>query len=168
MHREGASALDRKTFEAYVGALEALGLILIQERDFEKDGRTIPYRTAQTEFYGTEAELIERLASLHLSAAQQPNTRPRKRGSRLVPSAPSASKEAPPGLVTALKSWRLSEARKRAVPAFTILSDRTLMGIAETAPRTADELRSVRGMGPRLVEKHGAEILQVLSSGHDP
>ena len=67
--------------------------------------------------------------------------------------------------VTALKSWRLAIARSEKVPAFRILSDRVLMAIAAARPENQDALLAVHGMGPRLCEKFGRDILGVLRSG---
>jgi DNA topoisomerase-3 len=83
----------------------------------------------------------------------------RATGKKAAAPAPPAS----PDLVAALKAWRLAEARRRRVPAFRILTDRTLLGIAAAAPRTEEDLLAVSGMGPTLVRKHGARILGIVS-----
>jgi DNA topoisomerase-3 len=64
--------------------------------------------------------------------------------------------------VAKLKAWRLAEARRRRVPAFRILTDRTLEGVAAAAPRDEERLLAVSGMGPTLVRKHGARILAII------
>jgi ribonuclease D len=71
--------------------------------------------------------------------------------------------EPPSQIVTSLKAWRIAEAKSRSVPAFTILTDRSLNEIAIANPKNLMELQSVYGMGPKLVEKHGAAILKVLN-----
>jgi superfamily II DNA helicase RecQ len=50
-------------------------------------------------------------------------------------------------------------------PAFVILTDRTLQAIASAKPASLAELLEIRGAGPKLAEKHGAAILQVVRGG---
>jgi len=54
---------------------------------------------------------------------------------------------------TALRSWRSQEAKKRGIPAFRILTDRTLVGIARARPADEDELLAISGIGPALLKK---------------
>jgi DNA topoisomerase-3 len=70
--------------------------------------------------------------------------------------------DAPPELVKALKEWRLAEARRRKVPAFRILTDRVLGAIAVERPRDAETLRSIHGVGPKLAEQYGPQILALV------
>jgi DNA topoisomerase III len=165
MHREGAPKLDRKIFENYLSALAKAGFIDIEERGFEKDGQKVAYRTARVLVASfREADLIGRVRlSLQESTTSKGS---RKRGKKvLVQAAPA---QIPPELlesgVAALKQWRLSEAKLRKAPAFTILSDRTLLAIATAKPANLGQLEAVHGMGPKLVEKHGQKILEVLAS----
>jgi superfamily II DNA helicase RecQ len=48
------------------------------------------------------------------------------------------------------------------VPAFVIFNDRTLQAIACAKPTSLAALLQIKGAGPKLVEKHGAAILQVM------
>jgi DNA topoisomerase-3 len=69
------------------------------------------------------------------------------------------------GVESALRAWRLAEARKRGVPAFRILTDAALAGIAEQRPATAAELLAIPGIGMSTVEKYGAQIYRLLHDG---
>jgi ATP-dependent DNA helicase RecQ len=53
-------------------------------------------------------------------------------------------------------------ARKDAVPAYVVLNDKELVGIAERDPSSLSELARCRGMGPIRLERWGDEILAVL------
>jgi superfamily II DNA helicase RecQ len=55
------------------------------------------------------------------------------------------------------------EAKRRAVPAFRILSDATLEAIAEARPATAAELLAVPGIGLKSVEDYGAAIFRLVA-----
>jgi len=97
-------------------------------------------------------------------ACGRPVRRPRK--SKTRPPVQTSLVEPPPAeLVAALKSWRLTEARRRRVPAFRILSDRTLLAIAAARPRDEDDLYRIGGMGPRRVEAFGQALLGLVRSG---
>ena len=43
-----------------------------------------------------------------------------------------------------------------------VLHQRTLLGIADTAPTTKEELLSVKGFGKAKYESYGGEILEVV------
>lgn len=75
-----------------------------------------------------------------------------------APSAEALAAEA------ALRQWRSAVARKDAVPAYVILNDKELLGIAAELPRTLPELAACRGIGPLRLERWGDEILAVLET----
>ena len=62
----------------------------------------------------------------------------------------------------ALRAWRSSVARTDGVPAYVVLNDKELVGIAERDPASLPELAGCRGMGPIRLERWGDEILAVL------
>jgi DNA helicase II / ATP-dependent DNA helicase PcrA len=64
----------------------------------------------------------------------------------------------------ALREWRSSVAKREAVPAYVILADKELIGIASELPRTLSELAGCRGIGPLRLERWGDEILAVLGA----
>jgi DNA topoisomerase-3 len=63
-----------------------------------------------------------------------------------------------------LRAWRTAEAKKKGVPAFRIMADRVMDGIVAAQPADETELLSVSGVGPKLVEKHGLEILRMVEA----
>jgi DNA topoisomerase III len=70
-----------------------------------------------------------------------------------------------PQLVEALKAWRLAEARRRRIPAFRILTDRVLGAIAAMRPRNNEALMAIQGVGPKLVERYGTQLLALVGQG---
>jgi DNA topoisomerase-3 len=62
----------------------------------------------------------------------------------------------------ALRAWRLSEAKRKNIPAFRIFSDRALRGIAMTGPKNDAELLAVPGIGMSIVTKYGAHIYRLI------
>jgi DNA topoisomerase-3 len=170
--------LDRRSFEHLLGGLFRAGLVTERADCFENEGKTIHFQRLHLTDAGQhpQEQALERLR-----VAEQPRrTRsgsgsrsPRKKASgrtgvrkqgRSATTASGASfAAAPPALVEALRSWRLAEARRRRCPAFRILTDRALMGIAAAIPRDEEGLLDIHGMGPTLVRKYGAEILRITN-----
>ena len=64
----------------------------------------------------------------------------------------------------ALRAWRLQRAKADTVPAFVVLSDKHLDGIAERHPTSLAELRACPGIGPAKLDSYGDEILEVLAA----
>ena len=64
----------------------------------------------------------------------------------------------------ALRAWRLQRSRADNVPAYVVLSDKHLDGIAERHPTSLAELRACPGIGPAKLDTYGDEILEVLGS----
>lgn len=67
----------------------------------------------------------------------------------------------------ALRAWRLETARQAAVPAYVVLNDSELVGIASGRPRTLAELARCRGVGPVRLERWGDELLAALDGADD-
>ncbi|MEY2932296.1 MAG: ATP-dependent helicase RecQ, partial [Pseudomonadota bacterium] len=82
----------------------------------------------------------------------------RRRAARTATVAlPATGPSAP--LVATLRAWRLQEAKKRRVPAFRVLTNRALVAIAEARPGSATSLRAVPGVGPKLLQTYGAQLV---------
>ena len=64
-----------------------------------------------------------------------------------------------------MRAWRTETARRDKVPAYVILNDAELQGIAARSPGTLGELAVCGGMGPIRLERHGDEILAVIAGG---
>jgi DNA topoisomerase-3 len=101
-------------------------------------------------------------------SASKSETKAPKRPAAELEKAASAPRAATPPparnlkLEDALKAWRLGEAKKKGLPAFRILTDRTLQTIAAKRPQTTRELLEVPGMSLRLVEQYGAPIFRII------
>ncbi|ROR97522.1 Rep family ATP-dependent DNA helicase [Salana multivorans] len=66
-----------------------------------------------------------------------------------------------------LREWRGGLAKETGKPAYTILHDTTLVGIATMLPRTLRQLALVRGIGAAKIEAYGPAVL-ALVAGEDP
>ncbi|MFA6109869.1 MAG: ATP-dependent DNA helicase RecQ [Candidatus Latescibacterota bacterium] len=171
--------LDRRGFEQLLGALVRAGLLRLDEDSFEKEGKRIRFERASLTPAGTQGGR-EALPGLRLAAGPVASPIAGKSGRRrpvagrrtstasaaeptLVPDAPTV--QPAEELVTALRAWRLSEARRRRVPAFRILTDRALLALATLRPRSEQDLLAVPGIGPGIVRQHGQALLSLVAAG---
>jgi DNA helicase-2/ATP-dependent DNA helicase PcrA len=90
------------------------------------------------------------------SAPGSPTSRSRGGGSGEELS-PEAAKRA-----DALREWRRTRAKADNVPAYVVVNDRHLEGIARRAPRSLDELLRCDGIGPTKLDRYGDEILTTI------
>ena len=70
--------------------------------------------------------------------------------------------DANPAIYSALKTWRLEQAKADNVPAYVVFNDRTLDELARVCPRTDVELLAISGIGPAKVDRYGDQILTVI------
>jgi DNA topoisomerase-3 len=174
----GEGGLDRRAFEDILDGLASASLVQLRNDVFEKAGRAVRFQRAFITPRGRRGiSSDEPVAILRLVARAEPSKRvvSRAKGGKTrqvrasvsTSSVPQAT--APVELVEALKAWRLSEARKQKIPAFRILTDRTLQALALARPRSDRALLAVSGIGPTLARKYGEEILRVLAvDGRNP
>jgi ATP-dependent DNA helicase RecQ len=86
-----------------------------------------------------------------------------RRGDLAAP--PAAEGEAgDPNLLGALRAWRSQIARKRGVPAYVVLHDSTIDGIANARPRTLEQLRGIPGIGDKKLEHYGEELITLVKA----
>ena len=80
-------------------------------------------------------------------------------------SATAESDVAAPDRLARLRQWRTEEAHKLGVPAYRVLTNRTLEALAQEAPRFERELETIPGMGPILRGRYGETVLRLLADG---
>jgi DNA topoisomerase-3 len=167
LHREVfGESLERKSFEALIGALVRAGLAVEESDSFDKDGETISFARVRLTRAGLEASdsaLAEVRVAREIEPERAPRRRKKKSRSRGRPT-PNGVKAAEPdgALYLALAQWRNAEAKRRRIPAFRIMSNATLAGIAASRPRDERELLAVKGIGPALAAKFGETLLELV------
>ena len=87
---------------------------------------------------------------------------PRRKG-RAPPPAPVALTGTPARVEADLRAWRTKRSRADGVPAYVVLTDRSLQGIALAGPTTLAELLACDGIGPAKLENYGEEILALVA-----
>jgi superfamily II DNA helicase RecQ len=152
--------LDRRSFEDLLNAMARARLVEVIDASFEKDGRQIDFRKARIT---PEGQMSNAAGRITMPADIARVSRPRKT-KKTAKSRASAQSAASSPLREALRAWRTAEAKKKGVPAFRIMADRVMDGIVAAQPADEAELLNVSGVGPKLVEKHGLEILRMVEA----
>jgi DNA topoisomerase-3 len=158
-------SLDRDGFEQVLGAMARAGWVEMSEASFQQDGRRVDYRLAALSAAGRAMD-AEAVPAFEMKLEIEGTAKRRKKG-RAAKSR-KREKTAPPAnaaVEKALRDWRLAEAKRRAVPAFRILSDKSLQAIAAEKPLSIRELLEIPGVGARLAEQYGAQIFRILERG---
>ena len=171
LHREVfGDALERRAFEALVAGLVRAGLAVEESDSFDKDGETISFARVRLTRAGLEAD-AGTLAEVRIARAAEPERAPRRgrksgrgRAARPAATANGASGAEPDGaLFAALQRWRNAEAKRRRIPAFRVMTNAALAGIAASRPRDERELLAVKGIGPALAAKYGSVLLELAA-----
>ncbi len=170
--------LDRGSFEDLLGGLVTAQLLEVSRDSFVKSGERIHFQRAGLTHRGSRTHLdlaqdVKLVESAPPARTSKKRVRPTKKqaakeeGAKSPGRARGRAGESGSGgasleLLEALREWRLREARKRRIPAFRILPNRTLLAIAEAAPADEDELLGVSGVGPKVLEKYGSGLLELV------
>ena len=115
---------------------------------------------------GAVHELTDSAAVIRVGGAQLKvpfGSDVRVEGLTVVLGAPSGSPEPTLPYEGALREWRSEASKRAAVPAYVVLNDNELVGIAASRPSTLAELARCKGMGPVRLERWGDELLAVLN-----
>jgi len=166
-------SLDRDGFEEVLGGMARAGWVEMAEASFERDGRRVDYRLAGLSAAGRDLDAaavppFEMKLEIEATGRRRKKARAGKVRKR-EKAGPVAKAPRPPpanaAVEKALRDWRLAEAKRREVPAFRILSDKSLQAIAAERPLSIRELLEIPGVGARLAEQYGAQIFRILERG---
>ena len=79
------------------------------------------------------------------------------------PRAADALEPAQREVFEALRAWRTSVAKEKAIPPYMVFSDATLVGIVEARPGSVSALGGVSGVGAKKLAEYGEDVLGVLA-----
>ncbi len=109
------------------------------------------------------AEYLRAISAAGIEAASK-NDRERKRekGQATVPAYTEADIDHPE-LFETLRAWRAAKAKEAEVPHFQILHQKTLIQIVVNLPDTFKALMKIKGIGSKLAERYGDELVAMVS-----
>jgi DNA helicase-2/ATP-dependent DNA helicase PcrA len=150
---EGEAEERRLLHVAVTRAEDVLRLTWARERTLRE--RVVTRRPSP--YLGVLADAI---AALH-DAARPVDPQPGlERARRALVGA--AGTDAHLALLHALQEWRAAAARGAGVPPAVVLSDRILSEVAHRRPTDAGALAAVRGVGPLILDAHGADLVRIV------
>jgi DNA topoisomerase-3 len=181
LHRNEGGAMERSDFDAIVSALLRGCMVKSYSVVFVKEGKSITFLrlTVTPQGKNVKGEALSSLQVPAKTATRKPGAKSRTNSkSRTTPTSQSQSQPKPKPksnssskrgdaprtsrVDAALRAWRKDEAAKKRVPAFRIMTDKTLQGVALARPEDETALLAIFGVGPSLVAKHGEKILQIV------
>ena len=65
-------------------------------------------------------------------------------------------------LYSRLRTWRKNRAEELNIPAYTIFQQKALIGLSNRMPDNTKELLSIPGIGKKIAEKFGEELLEII------
>jgi ATP-dependent DNA helicase RecQ len=149
--------LNEKQWRGAIRQLVAMGHL---QPDAEAFGALKLTETARGVLKGeTEVMLREEAAG----SRHRPSRTKSRRGDIASVSA-GQGKSGDPSLIGALRAWRSEVARQRGVPAYVVLHDATIDGIAASRPTTPGQLRNISGIGDKKLEHYGDELIALVKA----
>lgn len=67
-----------------------------------------------------------------------------------------------PKLYNALRLWRNEEAKRQGLPAYTVLHQKAIIGIANALPTSSKEMLAIPGVGKKVLERYGVQLLEIV------
>ena len=148
--------LNEKQWRAALRQLVAMGHL---RSDSEAFGALKLTESARGVLKGeTEVLLREQAAGARVRAS-----RTRSRRGDIAPS-DARGEPGHPSLLGALRAWRSEIARTRGVPAYVVLHDATIDGIASSRPATLSQLRNIPGIGDKKLEHYGEQLIALVKA----
>ena len=74
----------------------------------------------------------------------------------------SMAEMAHPEVFAALKTWRSAQAHSQNIPHYMILSQKALVSLAQFLPNSTTDLKNIKGIGKKSIEKYGEEIIHII------
>jgi ATP-dependent DNA helicase RecQ len=149
--------LNEKQWRATIRQLVAMGHL---QADSEAFGALKLTESARGVLKG-ETDVMLREAP---EGARVRASRTKSRRGDLAPRSTGSGEIADAGLQAALRAWRSEIARKRGVPAYVVLHDATIDGIAASRPATLTQLRNIAGIGDKKLEHYGDELIALVKA----
>jgi ATP-dependent DNA helicase RecQ len=151
--------LNEKRWRAVLRQLVAMGHL---QADSEAFGALKLTETARAVLKGETGVMLRE----QIPGRERPSRAKSRRGD-LAPQPASRATAVDANLLGVLRAWRSELARKRGVPAYVVLHDSTIEGIAASRPSTPEQLREIPGIGDKKLERYGRELIALVTAAAD-
>ena len=162
----------KKATSYYIEQCSILGNKVLPILDLVTDNKEVAKRLAdigerfRTAFYLKEAALkLVHEKGFDIAAYQKCKVdfvleKPKKKKSIKVEETYADIKN--PKLIKILTKWRTTHAKEDGIPAYVVLTQKSLLAIADQLPRDRKSLLKIHGIGAAKVNLYGAEIIQMV------
>jgi len=106
------------------------------------------------------ARAVSSLSSIHSSAMKKHH----KKVVNALGPPPEEPVDYDKKLFEQLRDWRYSISKKKNIPPYAVLNDKTLKNICKTLPKDEKELLAIPGIGPMKLKQYGKDVLKMISS----
>ena len=151
--------LNEKQWRAVLRQLVAMGHL---QADSEAFGALKLTESARAVLKGETGVMLRE----QIPGRERPSRAKSRRGD-LAPQPASRATAVNANLLGVLRAWRSEVARKRGVPAYVVLHDSTIEGIAASRPSTPEQLREIPGIGDKKLERYGRELIALVTAAAD-
>ncbi len=151
--------LNEKQWRAVLRQLVAMGHL---QADSEAFGALKLTESARAVLKGETGVMLRE----QIPGRERPSRAKSRRGD-LAPQPASRATAVDANLLGVLRAWRSEVARKRGVPAYVVLHDSTIEGIAASRPSTPEQLREIPGIGDKKLERYGRELIALVTAAAD-
>jgi DNA helicase-2/ATP-dependent DNA helicase PcrA len=158
---QGAAALEEERRVFHVAITRGIGRVAV----LADAARPSPF-LAELDRDATPDELAAAERAARADPAPGSSAAGRARAAAGGASAPRPTATGPEGarVEHALRAWRKERSAADGVPAYVVLNDRHLVGIAERRPATTRELSACPGIGPAKLAAYGDELLALVAA----
>jgi DNA topoisomerase-3 len=175
--------LDRRSLEHLLAGLVRAGDICLEDDSFLKDGAEVHFQRVhlagapgargasdaplRVAVESRSARRTKRATKLRSKKGRRDRGDRAKRPAGATRVEHGSDDQALPSkakaLFEALRAWRLAEAKRAGLPAFRIVNDRTLLGVATETPGDEGALLRVAGIGPGVARRYGSALLGIVA-----
>jgi DNA helicase-2/ATP-dependent DNA helicase PcrA len=158
---QGAAAIEEERRVFHVAITRGMGRVAV----LADASRPSPF-LAELDRDATPDELDADERAARADAAPVASATGRARAAAASAKAPPPTASGPEAarVEQALRAWRKERSAADGVPAYVVLNDRHLVGIAERRPATTRELSACPGIGPAKLAAYGEELLELVAA----
>jgi DNA helicase II / ATP-dependent DNA helicase PcrA len=158
---QGAAALEEERRVFHVAVTRGIGRVAV----LADAARPSPF-LAELDRDATPDELAAAERAARADPAPGSSAAGRARAAAGGASAPRPTATGPEAarVEHALRAWRKERSAADGVPAYVVLNDRHLVGIADRRPATTRELSACPGIGPAKLAAYGDELLALVAA----
>ncbi|MCZ7592287.1 MAG: HRDC domain-containing protein [Kiritimatiellae bacterium] len=106
--------------------------------------------------------LLAARSAAALAGSGTPTKKKQKKARSRAPESDVFATIADSPLLDALREWRTEQAANLGVPAYHLISQKTLYALVAEMPKTTFALSKIHGIGPKKLERYGEAILEIV------